>query len=77
MPAASPDSTMSRSSAWSTTHPTPGGAPAAPALVRGPPQADPRVLWLRKKQDPGSLQGPGPDYAAPPKPPPQQPSSTT
>jgi hypothetical protein len=38
--------------------------------------ADRVALGLEKKQDPGSLQGPGPDHAAP-RSPPQPPSSTT
>jgi hypothetical protein len=82
MPAAPPHATRSRVSAWSTTHPTPLCRPRwceeADAntvgvwTLRGrkvPPKRIGVVLWLRKKQDPGSLQGPGPDHAAPRKPP--------
>ena len=34
--------------------------------------ADAAPTWAGKEQDPGSLQGPGPNHAAPPKPPPHR-----
>jgi hypothetical protein len=78
MPAALPHSTRSRSSAWLTTHPTPQRRPRwceeANAstgdgwMLRGSQRISPKRIRgpsAEKKQDPGSLQGPGPDHTAP------------